>query len=85
MSRGGDWTDREIGRFAKREAAFINHGLGERDAEKLAEQLLYRDRPDEGDDRRVCFECRHFAAPRCRAGHAPMPFVLQRCPGFELR
>lgn len=79
------WTDEEIARFMRREQAFINYGLNERDAEKLAEQLLYRDRPEEADDRRVCFECAHFAGLRCRNWQQPLPFVLQRCPGFELK
>lgn len=85
MQTTGDWTDQEVARFLRREQAFINHGLNERDAEKLAEQLLYRDRPEEADDRRVCFECTHFAGRRCRTGQPPLPFVLQRCPGFELK
>lgn len=79
------WTDSEIARFQKREAAFIKNGLGIDDAEKLAETMLYRDRPDEGDDRRLCFECKHFAPEKCRNGQALNPFVIQRCPGFELR
>ncbi len=79
------WTDSEIARFQKREAAFIKNGLGIDDAEKLAETMLYRDRPDEGDDRRVCFECKHFAPEKCRNGQALNPFVMQRCPWFELR
>ena len=84
-SRGGDWTDPEIYRFIRREAKFIEHGLGEKDAEKLAETMLYRDRPDEDDDRRVCFECKHFAPEKCRNGQALNEFVMQRCPWFELR
>ena len=79
------WTDSEIARFQKREAAFIKNGLGIDDAEKLAETVLYRDRPDEDDDRRVCFECKHFAPEKCRNGQALNPFVMQRCPWFELR
>lgn len=85
MQTTGDWTDQEVGRFLRREQAFINHGLNERDAEKLAERLLYRDRPEEADDRRVCFECAHFSGRRCHNGQPPMPFVLQRCPGFVLK
>ena len=84
-SRGGDWTDPEIYRFIRREAKFIEHGLGEKDAEKLAETMLYRDRPDEGDDRRLCFECKHFTPEKCRNGQSLNPVVMQRCPGFELR
>lgn len=86
MQTTGDWTDQEVARFLRREQAFINHGLNERDAEKLAEQLLYRDRPECGDDRRVCFECKHLRPNvRCRPGFLPLRFVMQRCDGFELR
>lgn len=85
MSIGGDWTEREIKRFINRKETFINHGSEEQDAEKLAETLLYRDRPDEGDDRRVCFECKHCAPPRCKNKQALLLFVMQRCDGFEMR
>ncbi len=85
MQQGGDWTDREIARFTKREAIFKQYGLSDNDAEKLAQQLLYRDRPEEFDDRRVCWECKHFNPLRCAVGQAAMPFILQRCPRFELR
>lgn len=83
---GGDWTDTEIKRFLKRETTFINEGLDADGAERLAQQMLYRDRPDSGDDRRVCFECKHLREnARCRPGLLPLRFVLQRCPGFELK
>lgn len=82
---GGDWTDPEVSRFVRRESAFLEHGLDVQGAEKLAQQLLYRDRPESGDDRRVCFECAHLSRLRCTAGHPAMPFVMQRCPGFALK
>ena len=82
--RGGDWTDTEIRRFMKREAIFRNEGYG--DAEKLAEQMLYRDRPDSGDNRRVCFECQHLRGKKCNAQNIPpLRFILQRCEFFALR
>lgn len=82
--KGGDWTDREIQRFIKRSAIFEQEGFG--DAEKLAEQMLYRDRPDSGDDRRVCFECKHLRGKKCAAQSIPpLRFVLQRCDDFKLR
>ena len=82
--RGGDWTDTEIRRFIKREAIFRNEGYG--DAEKLAEQMLYRDRPDSGDNRRVCFECQHLRGKKCNAQSIPpLRFILQRCDVFALR
>lgn len=84
--QGGDWTEIEIKRFFKREAAFIQEGLDADGAERLAQQMLYRDRPDSGDDRRVCFECRYLREnARCRPGMQPLRFVMQRCPGFELK
>lgn len=80
----GDWSDTEIKRFLNREAVFIKEGLDADGAERLAQQMLYRDR--DGDDRRVCFECKHLRAnARCRPGMLPLRFVLQRCPGFELK
>lgn len=86
MEEGGDWTETEIKRFLKRETIFINEGLDADGAERLAQQMLYRDRPDSGDDRRVCFECTHLRAnARCRPGVLPLRFVLQRCDGFELK
>lgn len=84
--KGGDWTEIEVARFARRVDKFLSEGLNEREAEQLAEQMLYRDRPDSGDDRRVCFECTHLRAnARCRPGVLPLRFVLQRCDGFELK
>jgi hypothetical protein len=58
----------------------------ERDAERLAEQLMRRDRPAEGDNRRVCFECRHLNGKRCKAQSVPpLRFILQRCDFFKLK
>ena len=57
------------------------------DAEKLAQTMLYRDRPDSGDDRRLCLECTHWR-DRCRTparGHCSVPTVLQRCDGFAIK
>ena len=83
---GGDWTETEIKNFLRREAKFIQEGLDTDESERLAQQMLYRDRPDSGDDRRVCFECKHLRAnARCRPGMLPLRFILQRCEGFELR
>lgn len=80
------WTDAELARYHRRVAVFTQHGLDEDRAERLADQLLRRDRPEEADDRRVCFECQHFQPPRrCYAGEPAMPFVLQRCPRFNLK
>lgn len=81
--RGGDWTEKEIQRFIRREALFKKEGFD--DSEKLAEQMLYRDRPDSGDNRRVCFECTHLRGKRCMAQSIPpLRFILQRCDFFSL-
>ena len=82
---GGDWDDREIRIFSRRLSVFKTEGLAEDESERLAQQMLYRDRPDSGDDRRVCFECRHLNGIKCRAGKYVLRFVLQRCEGFEIR
>ena len=90
---GGDWQDEEIERFSKRVASLQNHGLSEMEAQKLAETMLYRDRPDSGDDRRICLECKGLRGRVCdfakalglRAGHEPARFTLQRCDGFALK
>ena len=79
------WSERETRRFLARSRAFQDYGLGEAEADQLADQLLRRDRPEEGDDRRVCWECQHFKPVKCFAGEAPMPWVLQRCPSFQLK
>ena len=90
---GGDWQDEEIERFSKRVASLQNQGLDEMEAERLAETMLYRDRPDSGDDRRICLECKGLRGRVCdfakslglRAGHEPLRFTLQRCDGFSLK
>jgi hypothetical protein len=82
--QAGDWTEKEVKRFLKREAAFLNEGLDENNAAKLAEQMLYRDRPDEGDNRRLCFECAFYVKRKCKNKQVLLPFILQRCDGFEL-
>jgi len=89
----GDWQDEEIERFTRRVARLTKEGLDEMEAEKLAETMLYRDRPESGDDRRICLECKGLRGRVCdfakslglRAGHEPLRFVLQRCDGFALR
>lgn len=84
--QAGDWTAAEVARFVRRAGVFRQEGLSAGQAERLAEQMLHRDRPGSGDDRRVCFECKHLRPnARCRPGHMPLRFVLQRCDGFELK
>ena len=89
----GDWQDEEIERFTRRVARLMKEGLDEMEAERLAETMLYRDRPDSGDDRRICLECAGLKKTVCtfanrlglRAGHEPLRFTLQRCDGFALK
>ena len=76
-----------------RQALFQQRGISTQDAERLADKLVARDR--DGDDRRLCLECRHLRGDgpyRCgnarAAGLQPdLPrewvSVLQRCHGFN--
>ena len=85
---------REIDTFTARLARFTDKGLRLDDAERLADQLVIRDR--EGDDRRLCLECVHlqgYGPWRCgNWKHADVPpygvardlvLMLQRCDGFQ--
>lgn len=82
MELGGDWNDAEISAFARRQVRLEKMCLPLVEAEKLAQTLLYRDRPDSGDDRKLCLECAHFVEGRCKKGRAALPFILQRCDKF---
>ena len=82
----GGWTDSEIGIFLKRVDRFLKIGINDMEAEKLAEQMLNRDRPGSGDDRRLCLECAKFKKGRCtRVGFWALPTILQRCDGFAMK
>jgi hypothetical protein len=89
----GGWTDQEITTFSRRAERFTKAGMSDMEAEKLAQQMLYRDRPESGDDRRICVECKGFKKGVCafavrmgqRFGTVPLWNVLQRCDGFTLR
>jgi hypothetical protein len=90
---GDGWTDAEIERFNKRMEILIKDGMTDMDAERLAQEMLYRDRPDSGDDRRICGECKGLKKTVCtyaekmglRWGMEPVRTVLQRCDAFVLR
>lgn len=85
----------EIDTFTLRLHLFTRHGLDYTEAEGLADSLVTRDR--EGDDRRLCLECRHLQHGiglwGCnqwrRAGlvvsgmPAEVIKLLQRCEGFN--
>ena len=89
----GDWQDEEIERFESRVKRLQSEGMTEVESEELATRLLHRDRPESGDDRRICLECTGLRGRVCafaqrlglRTGHEPLRFTLQRCDGFELR
>lgn len=85
----------EIDAFTARLHLFTRHGLNFTETERLADELLKRDRAE--DDRRLCLECLHLrgcgTSWTCnqwrRAGlavsgvPAETIHVLQRCKGFK--
>ena len=79
-SRGWVWSEIETQTFLVRQTQFQALGLPDALAEKLADQLVARDR--DGDDRRLCAECRHCRpGPRCTKQLAVLD-VLHRCDYF---
>lgn len=80
-----------VARHARRRKVFIEEGLCEDGAWDLADKLWDRDN-DPQDDRRVCFECRHYVAKHCtkirdkfNRPTMQLRFILQRCDHFDLR
>ena len=75
----------------RRAKKFIDDGCPTEEAYDLAGLLKLRDR--EGlDDRRICFECKHYANKRCNAildrfnkPTQQLRFILQRCDYFQLK
>ena len=75
----------------RRATAFIDDGCTIEEAYDLAGLLKLRDR--EGlDDRRICFECKHYENKKCnvildKKGQPTqqLRFILQRCPKFLLK
>ncbi len=89
------WDDAAIGLFTQRVVLFLRRGIDATAADDLAERLHLRDL--QGDDCRLCVECRHLSghastAWRC-GNHAaaavgrdlPEALVMkpQRCHGFK--
>ena len=81
-------------RHERRRKHFISEGLSKTEAYELAEKLWDRDMFPELDDRRVCFECKHYneKSTLCEsirdlrgAPTSIMRFVLQRCNSFEVK
>ncbi len=93
VSQDEEWSDAEILRFGSRLAALQKRGMTDMDAERLAKQMLYRDRPESGDDRRICLECKGLKGAVCtfaqaiglRRGMEPVATIMQRCDGFQLK
>lgn len=81
----GAWTELEIETYLRRSAGLQKRGMSEMDAERMAERLLMRDRPDSGDDRRLCLECAHFVKGVCKKRFPMDRMVLWRCDFFSLR
>ena len=81
------WTQAEITRARARMERLEQAGLTGSDADVLVDALVERDRGY--DDRRICLECKHLRSKGdalvCGNGQAALPFVLQRCDGFDLR
>ena len=84
----------EIDTFTARLGRFTDKGMAYDQAEALADKLVQRDR--EGDDRRLCLECRHLqGAGRWRCGNwhqagvareglaRDLVLMLQRCDGYH--
>ena len=95
--RGEVQGDLEAKRLLRRNAAMENAGIDEIEATRTAVAMLLRDRPDSGDDRRVCFECAHLDGRVCRSdareamhvvtkgAFEPVRTILHRCEGFKLK
>lgn len=81
----GGWTDKEIETFGRRAERFTKAGMNDMEAEGLAQQMLYRDRPGSGDDRRICVECSGFKRGACSRKIVAPWNILQRCEGFSMR
>ena len=85
------WTDGDVARLTHVHAQMLRWRWPEREADSMAERLLYRDK--DRDDRVSCLECRNYRPGRCsrfrRAGLSASDIghdfavLLQRCPAFQ--
>lgn len=81
-----DWNDSEIEVFIRRQKALVDDGATSVESVRLARIMLLRDRPDSGDDRRICLECKGLKKHRCLTLNIePVRRVLMRCDGFVAR
>lgn len=78
--------------WKRRRDKFVAEGCPPEEAHELAARMMLRDREDDPQCLRVCFECTHLAVKYCsvikdRFGRPSqqMRFVLQRCPSFKLK
>ena len=88
-------NDRHLARMQFRLALFKRRGLLDSEADALADRLAQRDY--EGDERRVCMECKSLQQrggcfqhqqgrlPGAGKFFQPMPQTLQRCGRFEFQ
>jgi len=76
-------SERQIKRFLFRQGLLERRGLSTEAAERWADHLNFRDH--DGDDRRLCLECRHYRAGdfTCREGGVVVLNLLQRCEIFD--
>ena len=78
------WTPAEIATWKRRyENLKTNENRNEQQAIQLADDLQKRDR--DGDDRRICPECRNWQNCKCTEGRKPLPYLLQRHDCMQLR
>lgn len=84
-------TDMEELIWKRRATKFIEDGGLPDTAYDLAGLMMLRDR-DGMDDRRVCFECTHYAQKKCtkildnfKRPSQQLRFILQRCDYFTLK
>ena len=71
-------------KFWKRQMKLMSMGMAHLHAMQLAHTLMLRDRPDSGDDRKLCIECKNWKG-KCmkpKDGYCSVPTILQRCDGF---
>jgi hypothetical protein len=78
--------------WRRRKDAFAAEGLEIEEAKYLAARMMMRDREQGLDDRRVCFECKHYKAKKCEAIRdkydkptSQTRFMLMRCDYFKLK
>lgn len=78
--------------WRRRRDVFAAEGLEIEEAKYLAARMMMRDREQGLDDRRVCFECKHYKAKKCEAIRdrygkptTQTRFMLMRCDFFKLK